>query len=115
MTLTYDRPAMARTATPPWLRFGAYSDVVPEPTLSGPPEFEYGIQGLRGRVVFDRDQWVALEDSTGLFGEGDDPEAAVLDLFTALVDHVRDLRAHAGRLAPEFERELVALEHLLPL
>ena len=112
MTLAL-RQTVART-TRRGINFAAYSRVVAEPTVSGRPMLLYSIHGIVVPVVWDVDQWVALEEITGFYGEGDTPNAAVSDLLETLVDHVRDLVAHTGRLAPEYTRQLSALGHLLP-
>jgi hypothetical protein len=47
-------------------------------------------RGLRVNSFWDVDQWVATEDITGLFGEGDSGDAALHDLEVSLAE----LRAH---------------------
>ena len=95
-------------------RFKALAPIVAEPILTGPRTLTYEVLGIRADMAWDLDQWVAVEPTTGLFGEGDDPQAALRDLVATLSSHVQDLEAHRGRMAPEYERQLAELAHLLP-
>lgn len=46
--------------------------------------------GLQYGVIYDQDQWVATEEVTGMYGEGDTPDDAYHDLAASL----RELRGH---------------------
>lgn len=46
--------------------------------------------GLQYSVFYDQNQWVATEDVTGMYGEGDYPDDALHDLAESL----RELRGH---------------------
>ena len=65
---------------------------------------------LRFQIVFEEDQWVAVEQVTGTFGEGDSPDAAVDDLRQSLSQLRSELRAHADDLSPRLLYQLAALE-----
>lgn len=96
-------------------RFHALAPMVAQQILhSGSPTITYDILGIRVLLSWDLDQWVAVEPGTGLFGEGDEPNDALRDLMSTLLDHARDLQAHRGRMAPEYEGQLAKLAHLLP-
>jgi hypothetical protein len=71
--------------------------------------------GTRIRVIPDGGQWVAVEDVTSLFGEGDDPLGAAADLTASMFELLRDLTAENARLAPEIEAKREYLRRILPL
>ncbi len=54
-------------------------------------------------------EWLAVEQRTSMYGEGDSPSEALLDLLLSL----RELRGHLteddGRLPPELQAQLEAL------
>ncbi len=54
--------------------------------------------------------YLAVDSLTSVWGEGDTPEAARRDLVRAQREYLEDLQAHAGRMSPRLERQLVRLE-----
>lgn len=58
----------------------------------------------------DHDSWIAVEGTTGMFGEGDDQESALNDLVQSLYALRDDLRADRSRLAEHLIAQLQALE-----
>jgi hypothetical protein len=62
------------------------------------------------RTVYDVEQWIAQEDLTGMFGEGDSPQEAMADLVGSLNDLRLELTAHVGVLSPRLHEQLSALQ-----
>ena len=59
-------------------------------------------------------QYVALENVTGMFGEGDSADDALSNLVESLYDHKRDLEEHRPRLSEHLSTQLRALARSLP-
>lgn len=72
------------------------------------------IGALTIEVRPENDQYIALEHETGMFGEGDDVEEAMIDLLTSLHEHRDDLLAHEPRLSRHLQHQLEALTRSLP-
>lgn len=68
-------------------------------------ELQIDIERADGAVI-------ATDRTSGLFGEGDEVEHAILDLLEHLDLSLRDLAAHEGQLAPEMAAELARLRSL---
>jgi hypothetical protein len=77
--------------------------------LIEPSGIAVSVGELRVRLVYELGEWVALEDVTGLYGEGDSPRRAFNELLGALADLRHDLQLYSGHLADPFERQLGAL------
>ena len=75
----------------------------------------YVVAGIMVEVRWEGGQYVALEGSTGMFGEGDNAiKAGRLTLLGTLRDHHADLLAHrATGIATRYGRLLNALEPLV--
>lgn len=59
-------------------------------------------------------QYVAVEQDSGMFGEGDTVAEAVSDLVSSLQGLRAELREHRGGLSMNMARQLEALENSLP-
>lgn len=58
-------------------------------------------------------EYLAIEDRTGTYGEGDTAEEAFLRLVNSLVDLRAVLRSKADSLAPELRADLEYLDQVL--
>lgn len=68
--------------------------------------------GLQFSTVFDAGQWVAVDEPTGMYGEGDTDEEAARDLIGSLLSLRAALRGK--RLAPRLAADLAYLNRVLP-
>jgi hypothetical protein len=64
-------------------------------------------------LVWDEDQWLALEPVTQMFGEGGTPLEAYEDLMGSLRSYRESLKAGGSRLAPRLLGHLELLEATL--
>ncbi len=72
-------------------RSKASSDPTERTTVAATDRSLGGVSGrLRYSVMYDVNQWLAIEERTDMFGEGDTPDDALHDLFESL----RELRGH---------------------
>ena len=76
-----------------------FRETVTSPSLSIALRYESG-------------QYVAVEDQTGMFGEGDTPREALDDLIRSLYDHRRDLAQHERQLSAHLRGQLEVLNRL---
>lgn len=68
---------------------------------------------LRVEITYDEGQWVAVENYTGMFGEGDTKDEAWADLVRGLFDLRKNLLANRDTLANRLQDQLAALEAFL--
>lgn len=90
------------------------STVVPS---SAPANVSLTIQPLGDRlrvtIVYEDDQWVAVEGYTGMFGEGDTKGEAVADLGRGLVGLREELAMHREDLTERLQDQFAALEAVI--
>lgn len=64
-------------------------------------------------IVADDDEFVASEPQTGMYGEGDSQEEAVVSLLQSLANLREELRSHGEELSPELRADLAFLNQIL--
>lgn len=67
---------------------------------------------LRVRVTWEDGAWFALESHTGVWGEGESPAQALVDLAHSLVAYRDDMADNRHSLPPELADRLALLESL---
>ncbi|MBA3877710.1 MAG: hypothetical protein C0498_12440 [Anaerolinea sp.] len=73
----------------------------------------YASRSIAIRIEHDAGQYVATMAELPMFGEGDTPREAAVDLIRSLMSLRDQLAQSRGRLAPELDRQLTVLDHLL--
>lgn len=97
--------------TQAWASFGVPAHVPVSFTVSAaaPQRVSYLIGKLVLEVAWDEDQYVAVEPISGLFGEGDDVEEAVVDLIASIRTLWRQLAGERDNLSEHMERQFRTL------
>lgn len=73
------------------------------------PRLTFALGMLVLEVAWDDDQYVASEELTGLFGEGDTVDEALRDLIRSMSDLWRELMARRESLGHHMEQQLSTL------
>ena len=90
-----------RTTVPHW------SATVERASVAAEDESRWLLaNGLQVNLIYDESQWLATERVTAMFGEGDNPDDALGDLFESLRELRRHLEDHEDSLATHLIAQL---------
>jgi hypothetical protein len=97
-------------AAPPRLRnqFGGIHEIADRNQTTG-----YAAQSLVIEIAQDEGQFLATLAELPLFGEGDTPHEAAVDLLRSLLELREQLASKGDRLSPDLVRQFTVLNRLV--
>lgn len=106
-------PRLTTSESPPANYTASWAGLDVNIPLSSEPSSLIQTRELAFELELVDGEYVAMDPQTGVYGEGDTEEGAIISLFSSLESQRQELRSHAGKLSPELKADLAYLERIL--